>query len=107
MKTRPDIATAVSILSRRISTPTTKDWIAVKRVMRYLKGTVHFKLKLPARKKETVYRQRTLKLEEELVFKPRFSPPYSSFRVAYNLLPFLSPQQTPCEWVGLREDCDC
>ena len=38
--------------------------------------------------------------EEELVFIPRFSPPYSSLKAAYNRLPILSPQQTPCETGG-------
>ena len=38
--------------------------------------------------------------EEELVFIPRFSPPYGSLKVAYNRLPILSPQQTPCEVSG-------
>lgn len=37
---RPDIALAISILSRKVSNPTQNDWNEVKRVMRYLKGTV-------------------------------------------------------------------
>lgn len=46
--TRPDITTAVSILSRRVSTPRQCDWTAVKRVIRYLKETINLKLKLEA-----------------------------------------------------------
>ena len=38
--------------------------------------------------------------EEELVFIPRFPPPYGSLKAAYNRLPFRSPQQTPCEVGG-------
>ena len=38
--------------------------------------------------------------EEELVFIPRLSPPYGSLKAAYNRLPLLSPQQTPCEAGG-------
>lgn len=34
--TRPDIAAAVSILSRKVSCPTQNDWNEVKRVLRYL-----------------------------------------------------------------------
>ena len=45
---RPDIANAVGILSRKVSSPTEHDWAGVKRVVRYLKGTVNCKLRLPA-----------------------------------------------------------
>ena len=37
--TRPDIAFAVIALTRRMQKPSEGDWIAAKRVMRYLKGT--------------------------------------------------------------------
>ena len=44
--TRPDIAYAVSKVAEKMQTPTTKDWIAVKRIFRYLQGTrtlgIHF-----------------------------------------------------------------
>src|SRR5664279_323622 len=46
--TRPDIAAAVSILCRRVSTPRKCDWTAVKQVIRYLKETINLKLKLKA-----------------------------------------------------------
>jgi hypothetical protein len=35
---RPDIAYAVSKVSKHLKNPTEKDWIAVKRILRYLKG---------------------------------------------------------------------
>lgn len=38
-RTRPDIAAAVGILSRHCAYPSKQKWVAVKRVMRYLKGT--------------------------------------------------------------------
>ena len=46
VNTRPDIAAVVSILSQRVSNPTKEDWVELKRLIRYLKGTKHFKLKL-------------------------------------------------------------
>ncbi|XP_061485669.1 uncharacterized protein LOC133386061 [Rhineura floridana] len=46
--TRPDIANAVSILCRKVDKPTEKDWRGVKRVVRYLKGTVNYGLALSA-----------------------------------------------------------
>ncbi|XP_061468766.1 uncharacterized protein LOC133377995 [Rhineura floridana] len=46
--TRPDITAAVGILCRNVNAPTKKDWTAVKRIGRYLKGTADLKLMLPA-----------------------------------------------------------
>lgn len=46
INTRPDIATAVSILSRNTSRPNQEDWIELKRVIRYLKGTNNYRLRL-------------------------------------------------------------
>lgn len=48
--TRPDIAVAVSILSRKTSAPTQHDWTELKRVVRYLIGTEDFELKLGVEK---------------------------------------------------------
>jgi hypothetical protein len=44
--TRPDIAFAVSTVSRFCSNYGTAHWVAVKRIMRYLKGTAHYRLQL-------------------------------------------------------------
>jgi hypothetical protein len=46
VNTRPDVAVATSILSRRVSNPTQAAWIEVKRIFRYLKGTISMKLQL-------------------------------------------------------------
>ena len=42
--TRPDIAYAVSVLSQFMQEPRLEHWQALKRVLRYLKGTSHYKL---------------------------------------------------------------
>ena len=42
--TRPNIAFAVSVVSRYGSNPTPAHWIAVKRILRYLRGTVNLEL---------------------------------------------------------------
>lgn len=42
-RTRPDI-TYVSSVARFCAQPTQQHWVAVKRIMRYLKGTVHYGL---------------------------------------------------------------
>jgi len=44
--TRSDIAYAVSTVSRYCSNYGTAHWTAVKRIMRYLKGTAHYRLQL-------------------------------------------------------------
>ena len=42
--TRPDIAYAVSKAARSMAAPTVLDWIAVKRIFRFLRGTINFGL---------------------------------------------------------------
>ena len=44
MGTRPDIAYAVSVVSRYASNPDDNGWTAVKRIFRYLRGTLQLKL---------------------------------------------------------------
>ena len=44
MGTRPDIAYAVSVVSRYASNPDDNCWTAVKRIFRYLRGTLQLKL---------------------------------------------------------------
>lgn len=43
---RPDIAATVSILSRRIKCAKNLNWAEAKRTVRFLKGTIQWKLKL-------------------------------------------------------------
>ena len=45
-RTRPDVSAAVNILSRNTSDPRQEHLTAVKRVLRYLKGTIDFALKI-------------------------------------------------------------
>lgn len=52
VNTRPDIAAVVSILSQRITNPSRKDWTEIKRVLKYLKGTVNHKLKFGEQQEE-------------------------------------------------------
>ena len=42
--TRPDITAAVNYLSRFMSNPTDQNWEQAKRVLRYVKGTMHYTL---------------------------------------------------------------
>ena len=42
--TRPDISHTVNKLARKMERPTMKDWVAAKRVLRYLKGSKGFKI---------------------------------------------------------------
>lgn len=46
VQTRPDIATSISILSQHVSKPHQDDWNELKRVLRYLKGTINLSLAL-------------------------------------------------------------
>ena len=43
---RPDLAYAVKELARRVQKPTEEDWIALKRMLRYIKGTQYAELGL-------------------------------------------------------------
>lgn len=46
VNTRPDVAAAISILARKVEQPTEDDWTELKRVIKYLKGTIDYQLKL-------------------------------------------------------------
>jgi hypothetical protein len=46
VNSRPDISASVSILAQKVCGPTKQDWEELKRILRYLKGTVNLKLKL-------------------------------------------------------------
>ena len=50
--TRPDIAAAVSILTQFMAKPGKQHWEGVKRVLRYIKGTLDYCLKYSANEKE-------------------------------------------------------
>ena len=50
--TRPDISAAVGVLSQYMSRPSNDHWIGVKRVLRYLKGTLKYGLKFTAHEEE-------------------------------------------------------
>ena len=50
--TRRDIAAAVGVLSQYMSRPSKDHWIGVKRVLRYLKGTLMYGLKFSAHEEE-------------------------------------------------------
>ena len=43
--TRPDLSTAVGKLSQYMKNPSNEHWVAIKRVLRYIKGTLNFGLK--------------------------------------------------------------
>ena len=42
--TRPDIAHAMGVLSRYMTTPSKEHWIVIKRVFKYLRGTTYFSI---------------------------------------------------------------
>ena len=53
LRTRPDISFAVSLVAKFASSPTTEHWSAVKRIFRYLKGTVNLGLQyFPSKNEE-------------------------------------------------------
>ena len=45
-RARRDIQTAVSFLTTRVKAPDEDDWGKLKRVLRYLRGTLYLKLRL-------------------------------------------------------------
>ena len=50
--TRPDIAAAVLTLSQFMSNPSKEHWMGVKRVLRYIKGTLSYGLKFSVKNDE-------------------------------------------------------
>lgn len=51
VRTRPNIAHAVGVLSRYMSTPGKDHWTTVKRVFRYLRGTRYFSIRYQGKPK--------------------------------------------------------
>lgn len=51
VNSRPDISASVSMLGRQVNQPTKEDWIELKGVLKYLKGTVDLKLNVSAEDK--------------------------------------------------------
>jgi hypothetical protein len=43
--TRPDLAYPISMVSQHMANPSLEHWIAIKRIFRYLQGTLEFKLR--------------------------------------------------------------
>lgn len=52
LNTRPDIAASISILAQKVSKPTEYDWNELKRMVRYLKGTSFYQLKMGSKDQE-------------------------------------------------------
>ena len=50
--TRPDIAAAVGILSQYMADPSYDHWLGIKRLLRYIKGTLIYGLKFVAREND-------------------------------------------------------
>lgn len=50
VNTRPDISASISILAQKVTHPTQEDWNELKRVLKYLKGTMYLKLRLGNKK---------------------------------------------------------
>ena len=50
--TKRDIAAAVGVLSQYMSRPSKDRWIGVRRVVRYLKGTLEYGLKFSAHEED-------------------------------------------------------
>ena len=53
VNTRPDIATAVGTLARFVSNPGQMHWKGVKHIMRYLRGTANYGLRISSQQPET------------------------------------------------------
>ena len=51
---RPDIAYAVNTVSSFIKSPKKAHWLAVKRIMRYLKGSINLKLRIKRDRNQNV-----------------------------------------------------
>jgi Reverse transcriptase (RNA-dependent DNA polymerase) len=51
---RPDISFVVNRVSQFMNTPTTVHWVAVKSILRYLKGTIDFGLSISAKSSLTI-----------------------------------------------------
>ena len=52
--TRPDIAYAVGVVSRKLENPTQADWLKVKRIFRYLRGTASLGIRYTTRGKAII-----------------------------------------------------
>ena len=54
MRARPNLQTAIAFLTKRVKNPDKDDSGKLKRVLKYLKGTLHMRLVLSVKKNTTV-----------------------------------------------------
>jgi hypothetical protein len=55
MRARPDIQTAVAFLTKRVRAPDEHDWSKLRRLLKYLKGTMYMKLTLSVDNMNTIH----------------------------------------------------
>ena len=55
MRARPDIQTAVAFLTKRVRAPDEHDWNKLRRLLKYLKGTMYMKLTLSVDNMNTIH----------------------------------------------------
>ena len=106
--TRPDISSAVGVLSQFMPQPGTEHWAGIKRVFRYIKGTVDFGLKFVASDKGNFSLEGFADADWAGDVSPRKSTPGYVFRLGGATISWKSKRQpivtlssTEAEYVAL------
>ena len=106
--TRPDLSAAVGVLSQFMSNPGPEHWIGVKRILRYVKGTIDYGLKFNALNANNIELQGYLDTDWEGDITSRKSTSGCSFQLIGGIISWRSKRQnivalssTEAEYIAL------
>lgn len=94
--TRPDISTAVNFLSRFMSNPADTHWAALKRILKYLKGTESYALRFDAGMKSDTHLLKAFS-DSDYANDPTDRKSITGYVICFN--------NSPVSWKSTKQSC--